>query len=237
MERFNKLIHEISITLEQLEKAIKGEIVMSQDLDSMYNSFINSQVPEIWARAAYPSLKPLFSWFNDLIKRTEFMRFWLTQGHLSNYWLPGFFFPQVFMTGVLQTFARKYKVPIDKLNFGYEVLEKSKEQLKTPPENGVYVYGLFMEGARWDKEIPALGDQLSGEMYAELPVIHFVPVADYKPPENTYACPVYKTSVRAGVLSTTGQSTNFVVAIDLPSKHSQDYWTLKGAAVLCQLND
>jgi len=237
MERFNKLINVISHSLEDLQKAIKGEIVMSQELDNMYSSFINGQVPELWAKVAYPSLKPLFSWFNDLIKRTEFIRDWLTKGQPITFWLPGFFFPQGFMTGVLQTFARKYKVPIDKLNFGYKVLNQSKESIKTSPTDGVYIYGLFIEGAQWDKEEKVLADQAPGVMYANLPVIHFVPVADYVQPGGTYGCPVYKTSVRAGVLSTTGQSTNFVVCVDLPSKQPQEYWTLKGTAILCQLND
>ena len=134
MERFNKLTLTIGTSLEQLQKAIKGEIVMSQELDSMYSSFLNTQVPEVWSRVAYPSLKPLFSWFVDLVKRVEFMRTWLMQGQPPSFWLHGFFFPQGFMTGTLHTFARKYKVAIDKLNFSYQVMQETKEELKHPPQ-------------------------------------------------------------------------------------------------------
>ena len=49
--------------------------------------------------------------------------------------------------------------------------------------------------------------------------------------------PVYKTSVRAGTLSTTGHSTNFIIGVDCPSTRKPSYWVLKGAAFLCQLND
>jgi dynein heavy chain len=54
-----------------------------------------------------------------------------------------------------------------------------------------------------------------------MPVIHFIPikVSEKKLPEkyDIYECPVYKTSVRAGVLSTTGQSTNFVLSVEVPT--------------------
>ena len=133
MERFNRLIGAISSSLEQLQKAIKGEIVMSQDLDSMYLSFLNTQVPDLWVQVAYLSLKPLFSWFNDLLKRVDFIRSWLMKGQPSAFWLPGFFFPQGFMTGALQTFARKYKTPIDKLSFGFTVMRESQTALATAP--------------------------------------------------------------------------------------------------------
>lgn len=67
-----------------------------------------------------------------------------------------------------------------------------------------------------------------------MPIISFMPVENYEKKEENYNCPVYKTSKRAGVLSTTGQSTNFILSVDIPSlEHSPDFWTLRGAALLC----
>lgn len=68
-----------------------------------------------------------------------------------------------------------------------------------------------------------------------MPMIHFMPTEFHTANEaKDYLCPIYKTSVRAGILSTTGQSTNFVLAVELPTNRSPDYWVLKGAALLCQ---
>jgi dynein heavy chain, axonemal len=94
MERFNKLLNVMRKTLIELKKAIKGLVVMSSELERMFGSFINNQVPELWAKAAYPSLKPLASWVKDLHRRVQFMRAWLTAGTPKCFWLPGFFFPQ-----------------------------------------------------------------------------------------------------------------------------------------------
>lgn len=74
---------------------------MSEELDLMYGSFLKNKVPQNWVDCAYPSLKPLSSWFEDLIQRVDFMRNWLMQGHPKAFWLSGFFFPHGFMTGAL----------------------------------------------------------------------------------------------------------------------------------------
>ena len=58
-----------------------------------------SQVPGLWTKVSFASLKTLSSWVKDLIYRVEFLRVWLKQGQPACFSLPVFFFPQGFMTG------------------------------------------------------------------------------------------------------------------------------------------
>jgi len=237
MERFNKLLQVMEASLEDLVKAIQGFIVMSEELDNMYNALTNGVVPPNWEKVAYPSLKPFATWFIDLIERVKFMGGWLTKGEPSCFWMSGFFFPQGFMTGVLQTHARKEQIAIDKLNFSFKILDEEPDQIEESPESGVYIYGLFFDGARWDDESGTITDQHPGILYDKAPVFWFEPMEEYKPDPEEYSCPVYKTSVRAGVLSTTGQSTNYILSVEVPTKQAPSHWIRRGAALLCQLND
>lgn len=69
MYRFNRLLKVIKVTLEDLKKAIRGLILMSDDLDAMFYDLLISKVPKNWTKVAYPSLKPLASWLKDLCER------------------------------------------------------------------------------------------------------------------------------------------------------------------------
>lgn len=148
--------------------------------------------------------------------------------------------PQGFVTAVLQVHARKHRVPIDAVHLTFSVTEyASGESLPTPPAHGVYVDGIVLEAARWDPAANCLSEPLPGVMTSPLPVLHITPQHTSAP--NTaatprYSCPLYKTAGRAGSLTTTGQSSNFVMSVDLPMLPGTDadHWVLQGVAlVLC----
>ena len=83
----------------------------------------------------------------------------------------------------------------------------------------MYIYGLFLEGARWDAAEHCLAESQPKELFVDFPAIHLNPKVGRKtPPSGVYACPCYKTTTRAGTLSTTGHSTNFVLMVEIPSK-------------------
>ena len=153
--------------------------------------------------------------------------------------MPVFFFPQGFMTASLQTYARKHMAAIDGLNFEYEILTVEPAEIKEAPEDGVIVFGLYLEGARFDRAAGIVLESTPGIMYDLLPAIHMKPAVNHKQFESTYACPVYKTAVRKGVLSTTGMSTNYVVPVELPISplEQEQKWILAGVAALCNLTD
>ena len=112
-------------------------------------------------------MKPLASWVLDLGERITFMRSWCEHGQPQSFWMSGFFFPQGFMTGALQMHSRKYKIPIDTLNFEFRVLDFYRpSEVEHAPPDGLYIYGLYLDGARWNDETKMLADAHLGHVYS-----------------------------------------------------------------------
>jgi len=100
---------------------------------------------------------------------------------------------------------------------------------------------MYLEGARWNREMKFLDESLPKILYDSLPVVTMTPTI--KSPElleeekHKYDCPIYKTTARRGVLSTTGHSSNFVMFIQLNSEKPSNHWVDRGTASILSLND
>jgi len=236
MVKFNRMLYIIRSSLKNLQEAIQGLQVMSSELETIFKCFMLDRVPKLWA--LYPCLKPLGSWFEDLLARLQFMRNWIQNGPPKAFWISGFFFPQGFMTSVLQRYARRTKIPIDTLRFRTTPLKvKDEKSIEKAPTKGAYAYGLYLQGAGWDFEKAELRESDRNVLFSPMPPIWLEPITkDDWDQQKSFECPTYKTSTRAGTLTTTGHSSNFVLFMYLDTPVDPGHWVRRGVAMLCMLD-
>ncbi|GLD91835.1 hypothetical protein PINS_up000368 [Pythium insidiosum] len=234
LERYNKLLSAIRGQLIMLEKGMQGAVVITPELEAVYNAMLLGQVPKAWS-FCYPSLKPLGSWTHDLKLRCEQMSKWANQAVPSVFWLSGFTYPTGFLTALLQTAARKNGISIDSLNWEFLVINQSENALTSGPKDGAYVKGLILEGARWDFDHDCLTEPFPMELHSSMPILHFKPVeSKKKSSKGLYSCPLYLYPLRTG----TRERPSFMIAVDLKSGSgkSPDLWTKRGTALLLSLS-
>jgi dynein heavy chain len=172
--RYNRLISTMRKSLVSVLKALKGELVMSVELEKMGTSIFNNQVPEMWSAVAPPSLMPLAAWVIDLRQRCTFLMNWFLDGIPKVFWISGFFFPQAFLTGTLQNYARKFAYPVDTITFSFRVMDLKLEDVRERPEAGCYIRGLYLEGCRWDAAEQSLADSNPRELFSQMPLVRCV---------------------------------------------------------------
>ena len=240
MLRYNRLTEIVRASLQNVIKAIKGTIVMSGELEKVYNSLAIGKVPSMWMGKSFPSMKPAAAYVEDLFARLHMLQSWYEKGSApSAFWLPGFYFTPSFCTAVLQNYAREHKLAIDTISFDFEMLELDSGIYTegNSPSEGVYVYGMYFEGCGWSTEKKMLAESRPRVLFEPSPVIWFKPVLNDKLVlRPSYSCPCYRTADRRGVLATTGHSTNFLMFIRMPTDKPQHHWVMRGVCMLLSLS-
>ena len=205
-ERLNSIFSSCLKSLEDLEKGLNGELNMTDAMESLMQSIKYNKLPGSWDTAAgYPSKKPLSFWFDDLLKRHDQMDEWTsdlkTPKCLNITLLCN---PMSFITAVKQQTARQKVLPLDDLDTMTEITNMTEDMVKDyPPDGGVYLTGMFLQGAKWEDSNPDapgfLTEMVNKELDPKIPVMRVYAIElQHKNTKGYYECPVYYTTARGG---------------------------------------
>lgn len=233
--RMNGLLSEMRRSMEELTLGLDGALNMSDKMEALAKGLATNSVPALWMSMMSTRVQEVYSltaWYHDVIKRYNQLSEW-TAGDIVTpnvVWLPGMFNPKAFLTAVMQVYARANQLPLDVMKFMTEVTTKtSTEQITEPAPLGVYISGLCMEGARWEKDEGSVMDSKPGELHPVMPIIQVVPVtSENYNLDGYYLCPVYTNMQRANVYS--AQVSEFT----LRTNEDPYKWILASVALLLQ---
>jgi len=249
--RMNALLAEMRRSLEDLDKGLKGQLNMTQEMEDLANALRLNQWPGRdpfsrcrWQQLAWPSNKSLSSQFQDLLARVEQLKEWTSAFKTpSCLWISGLFNPMSYLTALRQIVSRKCGKPLDKMTIETHVTniydpEKAKEMEAI---DGAFIHGMYLEGGRWPRGeeagdpfdvagTPCAGSLVESapkELLSEMPVIFVkvVPQDEEERGDDIYQCPVYYTSMR-------GPTYLFPASLRTSSCLTPEQAVLRGTAMI-----
>ncbi|KAL4616938.1 dynein heavy chain 5, axonemal [Arapaima gigas] len=227
IDRMQKVIQLVRSTLTDLKLAIDGTIIMSENLRDALDCMYDARIPERWKKASWAS-STLGFWFTELLERNRQFQAWIFEGRPNCFWMTGFFNPQGFLTAMRQEITRANKGwALDRMVLCNEVTKWMKDDISQPPAEGVYVYGLYLEGAGWDRRTCKLIESKPKVLFEMLPVIRMYAENNGVKDSRLYSCPIYKKPVRTDL--------NYIGAVDLRTAVPPEHWILRGVALLCDV--
>jgi len=233
-DRMNGLLIHMRLSMTELELGISGALNVTDKMEDLAASLQLNKVNALWEEKAYPSLKLLNAWFNDLLLRVEQCVEWtrvLTL--LKSVWLSGLFNSMSFLTSTMQVASRSTGLPLDFMRnrCRFYNIKDLGEILGVPPQ-GVNCHGLYMEGAGWEEgkgeEEGYITESKMKDLHPAMPIVNIWSV----PMEEMdwfamYHCPVFSTSKR-------GATFIFQANVRMDPDEDEQRWILAGAALLTQ---
>jgi len=181
--RMQHVINIVNKVLNDICEAIDGLIIMTPEIVDALDAIYDARVPHEWIYDALGGeiswiIPILGQWFGSLADRCNQLSGWLKSGSQRpiTFWMTGFFNPQGFLTSMRQEVTRQHEKDswaLDDVVDSTEILQHDIERLRDGPAEGVYIRGLFLEGARWTKSDGGRLDELEGKLtYVPMPVVH-----------------------------------------------------------------
>jgi len=228
-EYMNYLLLEIIRSLEEVDQGFKGLLTISDQMEQLIDAIALFRVPATWVKLAYPSKRGLGSWLENLDKRIRQLSDWkedpiivprVTQ-------ISRLFNPQSFLTAIKQVVGRKYGWELNKVMIATDIMKKQyPEEVDQVARDGAYIFGLVLEGARWDTATGQVDESRPKEMFCLMPVIYCkaqLTSGEGKEEKGFYYCPCYVTEDRG---------KTYVFTAQLKTRHNPRKWILAGVALL-----
>ena len=233
-ERINSIISSLLKTLEELVKGLNGELNITDAMEDLAKSIRYNKLPEVWNNAAgYPSKKSLNFWFEDLIRRWEQLAEWTKELILPRAInITYLCAPMSFITAVKQVTARSKGFSLDDLEIMTEVTNITDDEgIKEVLNSGVLIFGMFVQGARWEdpgSDVPGfLAEMTPKELDPKIPYMNVFAIGGLERSTlGYYECPVYYTTAR-------GATYIFTAYLKMESEESDpNKWVLAGVALI-----
>ncbi|XP_051888343.1 dynein axonemal heavy chain 10 [Pristis pectinata] len=228
LERFNLLIDRMMRSLLELQKALAGEVGMSNELDEVARALFNGHIPAIWRRLAPDTLKSLGNWMIHFQRRFDQYTLWVDEGEPNVMWLSGLHIPESYLTALVQATCRKNGWPLDRSTLYTQVTKyPTADDVMERPGTGCFICGLYLEGAAWDVEESCLVRSKPKELVTDLPVLKVIPIESHRLKlQNTLRTPVYTTSMRRNAMG-----VGLVFEADLFTTRHISHWVLQGVCL------
>jgi len=228
LERWNRLVVKMKASLRDLQKALVGEIGMSQELDALSQALFNGQLPAMWAKLTPATQKKLSSWMIWFTRRYRQYSDWVEVGEPRVMWLSGLHIAETYIAALVQSACRRQGWPLDKSTLYTKVTRIiDPDSVTEKLEDGCYIQGLFLEGAGWDFERSMLKRQDPKILVTELPILQIIPIEASKLKlSNTFRTPVYTTQDRRNAMG-----VGLVFEADLDTVEHSSHWVLQGVAL------
>merc|ERR1711871_478223 len=229
--QMNGVVREMKRSLHELDLGFKGELTMSDDMETLQRSLTMDRVTPKWSGISWPSRRTLTPWLFDMQQRLEQLVEWT--GNPIEIpmvtWLSGLITPQSFLTAICQVTAQKNQLELDKLVTQTEPKKVlTTEGIDAPACEGAYIVGLSMQGARWNLEQSLIERSKPKEMFCPMPIIGVKAVLLDKADNTCFQCPCYKTTFRG---------PEWVFNLQLKSKSAPSRWVLAGVGLLLDITN
>ncbi|XP_078467787.1 dynein axonemal heavy chain 10-like [Lampetra planeri] len=228
LQRFNRLVICMGRSLNELQRALIGEVGMSSELDDLAQSLFNGEIPAIWRKLAPNTLKSLGNWMIHFKRRHDQYSSWISEGEPHVIWLSGLHIPESYLTALVQTTCHKNAWPLDRSTLYTQVTGyRRAEEITERRGQGYFVSGLYLEGADWDIERRCLVCSRPKVLVVELPIMEIIPTQlRLVKLQNTLRTPVYVTSMRRNAMG-----EGLVFEADLHTSQHMSHLILQGVCL------